>query len=148
VAKEMSRTDKRIEQLIKTKKGADDGSQNMGMRIAVNKGSETPLQRLREKWNSDVQLVSSIVRSLNEKLNPLDLEFSHEFRDGYNGVTIGIAVIGCKGPAGAGEINLDTFESGDVRVYFNRKPANQFYLSNANRLIYENIILDFAERYI
>ena len=142
----MSQTDKRIQQLLKKRQeDNEEVPRTSKTSPSIIKGDEGHIRRLQQKWTDDIHLLSSVVKSLNERLVLVDIKFSFVTRSGRPGTTVGCAEFGGMGPRGSGEISFDVFESGEVRAYFNRKPANQFYLLKADRHLYESILLDFAE---
>ena len=137
-------TDKRIQYLLEKRRQSENAVLTTSS-DDTSHGQTSYLDMLRTKWISDVETIASRLTVLNQKLAPLGVEFTHNAAQGRPGSTLGSADFFGAGPKGDGIVTVDAFENGDVRVYFNRKPANQFYLNRAGISTYESILLDFAE---
>jgi hypothetical protein len=144
-------TDGRIAVILKRK--ADETKTSNLAKSAVTQAAQAKqklIGQLNEKWTADESVIEAARRTIEEKLSALGAKFAFQARPGSSGTTIATAIFTGQIGAASGRMTFSIFETGILKTYFERTPktaiaSREFPLLEADRITYENCLLDFVD---
>ena len=142
----LSSTEERLKQILRRMQQETDANARAHESAAEADRVKKDLKQLQDRWAYDTTLIEAAIKTLQEKLQGIQFRFLAGPRNPGTVATAELA--GKVGNNASGKITFNVFETGIVRIYFDRKAPSEFLLMTSNQEKYESVLLDFVERLI